>query len=183
LTPTPELEAEINKPTMGGQARLIASGLRRLVPKLSKNKVTLVFINQLRVNIMGGQYNPYSLPGGMSLGFYLSLRIEIKRAGWLKGGDDNIGQEVRFVIKKNKCHNRNGDGTYRYFFTGEFDAQGDLFDYAVERGLITKEGNTYFYQGVKLAVGKDKSMAAINENPSILSEVRELLLQQPQSSE
>lgn len=182
LNPTPELEAELGKPTMGGQARLITSALRRLVPIISRNNATVVLINQMRVNIMGGQYDPYTIPGGKALQFYSSLRLELKRVGFVKKGDNIQGIQIMFRTKKNKCSNRNDTGEFTYLYDSGFSAHINVVEEGEKQGIITRNGNTYHFGDVKLGVGKEKSLDAVNSDPSLLNQLREALSLPPLSS-
>lgn len=173
LVPTPEIEADINKPTMGGQARLIASGLRRLVPLVAKKDTVLILINQLRVNIMGGQYDPYITPGGMSLKFYTSVRIQISMMEKLKKGGDIIGQRVRFKMKKNKVGMNNDEGFVDFLYDQGFKSELDIIDVGTKKGVITRSGNTYTFGDIKLGVGKEKALEFVKSNESLLQQLRQ----------
>lgn len=180
LVPTPEIEADINKPTMGGQARLIAAGLRRIVPLVSKSNCVLLLINQQRVNIMGGQYDPYITPGGMSLKYYTSVRIELKMQDKLKKGDDVIGQRIRFRMKKNKVGMNNDEGIIEFVYGKGFNSELDLISMGVKKGVIRKEGNTHFYKDIKLGVGREKALDFLTSDSALQTLVRqEVLLSQP----
>lgn len=168
LVPIPEIESDINKPTMGGQARLIASGLRRLVPLVSKNNAVLIFINQLRKNIMGGSFDPYTKPGGMSLSFYISVSIRLSSLGKLKKGDEILGHRIKFQMKKNKVGMNNHEGELDFFFTDGFHSQLDLVEVGTKKGVLRKEGITYYFGEIKLGAGKEKANQAITEQPELL---------------
>lgn len=172
LVPAPELEAEINKPTMGGQARLIASGLRRLVPLVAKSNAVLILINQMRVNIMGGSYDPYITPGGMSLKYYTSVRMQVSIVDKLKKGDEVVGQRVRFKMKKNKVGMNNDEGILDFVYEQGFRSELDLVDVGLKMGKVTRAGNTYSYGETKLGVGKEKSLDFLKENPELEAKLR-----------
>lgn len=177
LVPTPEIESEINKPTMGGQARLIASGLRRLVPLVAKQDAVLIMINQLRLNIMGGQYDPYITPGGQSLKFYTSVRIEVKNIGKLKKGDDTVGQKVRYKMKKNKVGMNNDDGEFTFVYEKGFESKLNLIEAGTKKGVIDRVGNTYSFGDTKLGIGKEKAQEFLDANPELLEKVHQALRQ------
>ena len=172
LIPIPELEAEVNKPTMGGQARLVASGLRRLVPLVAKNDTVLIFINQLRKNIMGGTFDPYTKPGGMSLSFYISVSIRLANMGKLKKGDEILGQQIKFQMKKNKVGMNNHEGELKFLFADGFHSELNMVEVATKKGVLEREGNTYSFGEVKLGTGKEKANAALLENPQMLEQVK-----------
>lgn len=173
LTPTPELEAEINKPTMGGQARLIASALRRVVPLVAKQNAVLILINQMRVNIMGGQYDPYTTPGGMSLRFYTSIRMQITMMEKLKKGTDIVGQRIKFKMRKNKVGMNNDEGIIDLDYEKGFMSKLDLVDVGIKIGVIQRTGNTYSIGETKLGVGKEKALEALEASPELQSLVRQ----------
>jgi recombination protein RecA len=157
LTPKAEAEAEYGKPTMGAQARLMASGMRKLIGLVSKQKAIIIFINQLRMNIMGGQYDPYTLPGGQALKHYSSVMIELKKEKALMKGDKIVGYPIYIKIKKNKVGVPGEDCTVNLFFEDGFSAESNLLSLGEKAGLIRKEGNTIFYGDVKLGVGQNKA--------------------------
>jgi len=183
LNPTPELEAEFNKPTMGGQARMITGALRRLVPLFSKKKATMILINQMRVNIMGGQYNPYTIPGGMALQFYCSLRIKLNKKGDIKQGDRLVGLQVGFSTAKNKCSSRRDSGVFNYIFNKGFDSMVDIIEAGINAGIITKNGSNYSYKELPLGYGKPKAMASIYADLNLLNQIRVSLQLPPMSLE
>lgn len=172
LVPTPEIEADINKPTMGGQAKLIAAGLRRLVPLVAKKNVVLLLINQMRVNIMGGQYDPYITPGGMSLKFYTSVRIQVSSPEKLKKNGEVIGQRIKFKMKKNKVGMNNDEGLFDFVYNEGFTSQLDLLEVGTKKGILARSGNTYTFGDIKLGVGKDKSTEFLKENPQINEQIK-----------
>ena len=173
LVPTPEIEAEINKPTMGGQAKLIASGLRRLVPLVAKNKAVLILINQMRVNIMGGQYDPYITPGGMSLKFYASVRIQVSSPEKMKKDGEIVGQRIKFKMKKNKVGMNNYEGTFDFIYNKGFESRLDLVEIGTKIGIITRSGNTYMLGEKKLGVGKEKALEYLNSDSELQTLVRQ----------
>ena len=177
LIPVPEIEAEINKPTMGGQARLIASGLRRLVPLVAKNDTVLIFINQLRKNIMGGTFDPYTKPGGMSLSFYISVSIRLINMGKLKKGDEIVGQMIKFQMKKNKVGMNNHEGEMKFMFASGFESELNMVEVGTKKGVITRDGNTYIFGDTKLGVGKEKANAFLIEQPELMERLHQELEQ------
>lgn len=167
-----ELEAEVNKPTMGGQARLMANGLRRLVAPLAKSGAVLVFINQLRANVMGGQYDPYSIPGGMALRFYSTIILELKRGQILKRGEEQIGIDVVINVKKNKVGTPNTSATVTLLYESGFSAEADFLDIGEKAGVISHEGNTYSFSGEKLGIGQNKAREYLKANPETMSKIQ-----------
>src|SRR5690606_33904225 len=151
-------------PTMGAQARLVSQGLRKIIGLVAKHDTAVVFINQLRQNIMGGQCDPYIVSGGLALKFYTSIRLEIKRLSALAKGQKQIGQVLKFTTKKNKVAEPSKSCTVRYFFDTGYENNVNVFEIAEDAGVFTKEGNTYYYNGEKLAIGREKTNAVIENN-------------------
>lgn len=184
LVPKGEVEAEVGKTTIGAQARLISTALRKLVPPLAKSGAIVLFINQVRVNIMGGQYDPHTTPGGMALRFYKSVSLELKKYQGIKLGGEMVGMSIRVIVRKNKVHRPVDPFEIRFFFDRGFESEIDVVAAAEARGLITRQGNTYWYGEHKLALGKEKSNVFLNEHPELkASLLSELQLEPSQSSE
>jgi recombination protein RecA len=178
LVPKAEIEAEINRPQMGGQARLIASGLRRLVPLVAKNNCVLLFINQQRMNILGGQYNPFTTPGGMSLRFYTSVRMEVKRgdAISISGGKNIDGYQLKFFLRKNKVGKPKADAVLADFlFDSGFSSEADIVAAGISKGIIRREKTTYYFEDIKLGIGQPKVKTYLQENPDLREKILELL--------
>ena len=172
LTPKSEAEAEFGKPQMGSQARLMATGMRKLIGLVAKQKAIVIFINQLRMNIMGGQYDPYTLPGGQSLKHYSSVMMELKKEKALMKGDKIVGYPIHIKIKKNKVGLPGEECTVELFFQSGFSAESDILFLGEKAGLITKEGNTYFSGKNKLGVGQNKARQFLVDNPLLADELR-----------
>lgn len=177
INPTPELEAEVGKPTMGGQARLWASALRRLVPLVALQNAVLLLINQVRHNIMGGTYDPWVTPGGKALKFYSSVRIQLNRKDKLAKGDDIIGQRVEYKMKKNKVNMNNDVGYFDYIYNEGFVSDLDVVAIGIKKNILTREGNGYFFNGERIAIGREKTQEAIKVNPALSSQILEAIQQ------
>lgn len=168
LVPRAEIEADLNRPQMGGQARLIASGLRRLVPVVAKNNAVLLFINQQRMNILGGQYNPYTTPGGLSLRFYSSVRIELKRSTAISLSTGSIdGYQIKFCFKKNKVGKPSEEVVADFIFDSGFSSELDILAVAVRKNIIKNEKSTYYFGEVKLGYGQPKVRALIENDEKL----------------
>lgn len=177
LVPTAVAEAEHGKAMMGGQARLISVGLMKVVGVLSRMGGTLVFVNQLRANITGGQYDPWTLPGGHSLKFYSSIMLDLKKTDKLKSGERIIGQEIKIVVKKNKCAPTLGEEcAVQLFFEQGISSETDVMDAAIKLGVITLEGKTYFFNEQKLGVGQANARKFLEGNPEIIEQIKNRLL-------
>lgn len=178
IVPRGDIEAEAGKYMIGSQAKLISMELRKLVGPLSKNKATLVFISQLRMNILGGQYDPYTTPGGMSLKFYTSLSIQLKKTGVKKKGEETIGMVIEVKVKKNKVSRPNGRCELTFMFDEGFSTEDDVLNLGEAKGIIKIEGNTYYYKEQKLGVGINRARDFLKKNPTISSEIlQELTIQ------
>jgi recombination protein RecA len=177
LVPRPEAEAEIGKPTMGGQARLMAQGLRKLIGPINKNGAIIIFINQLRQNIMGGQYDPYTLPGGMALRFYSSVMLELKKDKAIVSGETLLGYEIRVRVKKNKVGTPAGECMIHLMFKDGFSAEADVLEAAEKLEIITRAGNTFYFGETKLGVGLNRVRTFLKDNPEIMAQIQDRLPQ------
>lgn len=177
LTPRAEIEAETGRPTMGGQARLISQALRKITPQVSKSNVVLLFINQLRMNIMGGQYDPYITSGGMALKFYASVRMDIKRRNMIKVGENVIGYETEIKIVKNKVGKPNGVGKTSIIFGEGFSPEWDVILLGLEKDIIKKQGNTYFFGEEKIGVGLNKTREELRTNRELFEKILQVVQQ------
>lgn len=163
LSARAEAEATINEPGIALQARLMSRALRRLTPMTAQKSATIVWVNQLR-HSLGVSYTPYSETGGNALKFYSSVSLELKKTGTLKSGDSIIGQEVTVTVVKNKVGKPGGKCILNLIFDEGFSGKVPIIDKALEEGWVTKEGNTYYYEGEKIGVGKDKAEQYINDH-------------------
>ena len=116
---------------------------------------------------MGGQWDPHITPGGMALKFYSSIRLEVKRTDAIKQGENLVGQRIRFRIKKNKVSHKASEGNIDLFYDRGFDSQLNLLEAAMEKGVITRKGNSYFYDDIKLGIGKSKVMEYLENHPDL----------------
>jgi recombination protein RecA len=139
---------------------------------VAKQKAIVIFINQLRMNIMGGQYDPYTLPGGQSLKHYSSVMMELKKEKALMKGDKIVGYPIHIKIKKNKVGLPGEECEVQLFFSSGFSGEADTLAMGEKAGLITKEGNTYFSGETKLGVGQNKARQFLIDNPKIAEELR-----------
>ena len=172
LTPKSEAEADFGKPQMGSQARLMATGMRKIIGLVAKQKAIVIFINQLRMNIMGGQYDPYILPGGQSLKHYSSVMMELKKEKALMKGDKIVGYPIHIRIKKNKVGLPGEECTVNLFFQDGFSAEADLISLGEKSGLINKVKTSYFYGETRLGVGQNQARQFLIDNPKIAEELR-----------
>lgn len=179
LVPRAEAEAEHGKSPMAIQARLVSQMLRKLISPIAKNNTAVVFINQLRINLMAiNPYDKYTVTGGMALRFYSSIRLQIKRSKALMKGSEAIGYLLIFKITKNKLARLSDDCIIDYLFDGGFQKDGNIVDIAIKKGVLRREGNTIFHGEEKLEVGKEKTEQFLRDNPKIREKVISELLPQ-----
>jgi len=171
LTPKAELEGDMGDSKMGLQARLMSQALRKLTANISKTNTTCIFINQLRekIGVMFG--NPETTTGGNALKFYASIRLDIRRIGQLKDGDEAVGNQTRVKVVKNKVAPPFRKAEFDIMYGEGISKTGEIIDLGVEYGIIKKSGSWYSYGETKLAQGRDASKALIKENPELAAEL------------
>ena len=172
LVPRAEIEGEMGDHHVGLQARLMSQALRKLTAQVKKSETCLMFINQLRMKIGVTFGSPETTTGGNALKFYSSMRIDVRRIGQLKVGEEIMGHRARIKIVKNKLAPpfRTAEVDVRYG-TG-FDAVADLLDIAVERDLVTKNGAHYSFDGDAIGHGREKARARMLEDPALVDRIR-----------
>ena len=171
LTPKAEIEGEMGDNKVGLQARLMSQALRKLTATINKTQTTCIFINQLRekIGVMFG--NPETTPGGNALKFYASVRLDIRKIGQIKDGDNVIGNQVRLKVIKNKVAPPFRKAEFDLMFNEGISKVGELIDLGVENGVLTKSGSFYSYEGTKLAQGRDAAKNVLRENPDLADEI------------
>lgn len=180
LTPKAEIEGDIGDSHMGLQARLMSQALRKLTAIISKSKTGVIFINQIRdkIGVMWG--NPETTPGGKALKFYSSMRLDIRRIGSIKKGDETIGNRVRVKIVKNKCAAPFKSAEFDIMFDEGISRSSTLIDLAIDHHVLEKSGSWLAYNNEKIGQGRDAVRHYLRENPKLLEEietrVREKLL-------
>lgn len=185
LTPKAEIEGEMGDSLPGLQARLMSQALRKITGSTAKTKTTVVFINQLRMKIgimMPGQ-SPETTTGGNALKFYASVRIDIRRIGSVKKGDEIIGNQVKIKIVKNKMAPPFRIANTEILFGEGISRLGELLDIGVDERIIDKAGAFYKYNGETLGQGKDNARLFLRDNPDVTEEienkVKEILFKKP----
>ena len=171
LTPKAEIEGEMGESKMGLQARLMSQALRTLTATISKTTTTCIFINQLRdkLGVMFG--SPETTTGGNALKFYASVRIDIRRIGQIKNGDEVLGNMTRVKVVKNKVAPPFRKCEFEILFGEGISRNGELLDLGVELGIVKKSGSWFSYEGTKLAQGRDASKDVIADNPELAEEI------------
>jgi len=177
LTPKAEIEGDMGASHMGLQARLMSQALRKLTAIISKTKVVLIFINQIRQKIGIVFGNPETTSGGNALKFYASVRIEIRRSAQIKQGENIMGNQVKIKIVKNKVAPPFKTCIFDIMYNEGISVSGDVLTLGTEKGVIDKKGNSYSYGEVKMGVGKETAKGFLKENPKILLEIRNKILE------
>ena len=173
LVPKAELEGDMGDSKMGLQARLMSQALRKLTGALSNTNTTAIFINQLRekIGVMFG--NPETTTGGNALKFYASVRLDIRRIGAVKEGEEVIGSETRVKVVKNKVAPPFKQAEFQILYGSGINRMGEVVDYGVKLGMIDKAGAWYSYQGNKIGQGKNNVMKYLQENPAVAQELEQ----------
>jgi len=171
LTPKAELEGEMGDSKMGLQARLMSQALRKLTAAINKTNTTCIFINQLRdkIGVMFG--NPETTTGGNALKFYASVRLDIRRIGQLKDGDEIKGSQVRVKVVKNKVAPPFRKAEFDVMFGEGISRTGEIIDLGAELGVIKKSGSWYSYNDTKLGQGRDAAKQCVGDNPELAEEL------------
>jgi recombination protein RecA len=173
LVPRAEIEGEMGEAQMGLQARLMSQALRKLTGAVSKSKTALIFINQLRekIGVMFG--NPETTTGGRALKFYASVRIDIRRIGAIKDGENVVGGRTRVKVVKNKLAPPFREAEFDVTYGEGVSREGDLIDIAVEHKIIEKSGAWFAYGGERLGQGRENVKNFLKENVDVRSAIEE----------
>jgi recombination protein RecA len=176
LVPRQELEGEIGDSHIGLQARLMSQSMRKLTGAIAKSKTSVIFINQIRekIGVMFG--SPETTPGGRALKFYSSCRIDVRRIGQIKDGEQVIGQRVRCKVVKNKVAPPFRIAEFDMMHTNGISYEGDLLDLGVAQKVVARSGSWFKYGETHLGQGKEKARQFLMDNPQIAEEIREKLL-------
>ncbi|MFA5469383.1 MAG: recombinase RecA, partial [Bacteroidales bacterium] len=175
LTPKAELEGEMGDSKVGLQARLMSQALRKLTATISKTNTTCIFINQLRekIGIMFG--NPETTTGGNALKFYSSVRLDIRRIGQIKDGDEVIGNQTRVKVVKNKVAPPFRKAEFDIMYGGGISKTGELIDLGSDLGIIKKSGSWYSYKDSRLGQGREAAKECMRDNPELAEEIEKLI--------
>ena len=171
LTPKAEIDGEMGDNRVGLQARLMSQALRKLTATINKTQTTCIFINQLRekIGVMFG--NPETTTGGNALKFYASVRLDIRRVSQIKDGDEVLGNQVRVKVVKNKVAPPFKKAEFDLMFDEGISRSGEIVDLGVAKGILTKSGSWFSYNGQKLAQGRDAVKKLLRENPDLADEL------------
>lgn len=183
LTPQAEIDGDMGDSHMGLQARLMSQALRKLTGIINKSKATVIFINQIRMKIGVMFGNPETTTGGNALKFYASVRMDIRRTGQIKVGDDIIGNRTKVKIVKNKIAPPFRLAEFDIMYNEGISKTGDILDLAAQYGVVEKSGAFYKYGGETIGQGRDKTKTFLKENPEIMSEIDNKVREAVKSSE
>jgi recombination protein RecA len=171
LTPKAEIEGDMGDSLPGLQARLMSQALRKLTATIKKTNCTVIFINQIRMKIGVMFGSPETTTGGNALKFYASVRLDIRRTGTIKKGDDAIGNETKVKVVKNKVAPPFKTAEFDILFGEGISREGEVIDMGVEAKIIEKSGAWYAYQGEKIGQGRDNAREFLRENPDLAFEI------------
>ena len=171
LTPQAEIDGVMGQSHMGLQARLMSQALRKLTAIAANTKTTIIFINQIRMNIGVRWGNPETTSGGTALKFYTSQRIEIRRAAKLKKNEEIIGNRVKIKIAKNKLAAPFKTTELDIIFNKGISLETDVINYGIKKDVITKKGITLSFGEEKIGVGIDKARTFLEENPKMVEKI------------
>ena len=173
LIPQRELEGEIGDSHVGLQARLMSQAMRKLTGAIAKSKTSVIFINQIRekIGVMFG--SPETTPGGRALKFYSSCRIDVRKIGQIKDGEDVVGQRVRGKIVKNKVAPPFRLAEFDMMHSDGISYEGDIIDMALDAKIVVRSGAWFRYGDIQLGQGREKAKIFLKENPEITQKIRE----------
>lgn len=171
LTPKAELEGEMTDANVGLQARMMSKALRKITGIVKKNNILCIFINQIRMKIGVMFGSPETTTGGNALKFYASVRLDIRRTGSTKKGDEVIGNDTKIKVVKNKMAPPFREAKTQIMFGEGMDIYGELIDFAVDQKIVDKAGAWFSYNGDKIGQGKENVKKHLKDNPDIFDEL------------
>lgn len=171
LVPKAEIEGEMGDPHVGLQARLMSQALRKLVSAISKSKTCVIFTNQIRMKIGVMYGSPETTTGGNALKFYSTMRLDIRRIGPIKEGQDVIGNRTKVKVVKNKIAPPFREVEFDIIYGRGISKEGEVLDLGVEANLIEKSGTWYSYNGERLGQGRENAKSFLKDHPELISEV------------
>lgn len=171
LVPQAEIDGDMGDSHMGLQARLMSQALRKLTGIISKSKTTVIFINQIRMKIGVMFGNPETTTGGNALKFYASIRLDIRRIGQIKSGEEIIGNRTKVKVVKNKIAPPFRIAEFDIMYNEGISKTGDVLDLAVQHGVVGKSGAWFDYADGKIGQGREASKDYLKENPKLLVEI------------
>ena len=177
LTPKAEIEGEMGDSHMGLQARLMSQALRKLTGNIKRSNTIVIFINQIRMKIGVMFGNPETTTGGNALKFYASVRLDIRRIGSIKNGDEVVGNQTRVKVVKNKVAPPFREAEFEIMYGAGISRNGEIIDMGVTHNLIEKSGSWYAYNGERIGQGKENAKSFLDQRPEIAREIEGKLRQ------
>ncbi|MDO8336551.1 MAG: DNA recombination/repair protein RecA, partial [Candidatus Saccharibacteria bacterium] len=171
LVPQAEIDGDMGDSHMGLQARLMSQALRKLTGIINKSKTTVIFINQIRMKIGVMFGNPETTTGGNALKFYSSVRLDIRRIGQIKQGDEIIGNRTKVKVVKNKVAPPFRVAEFDIMYNEGISKTGDVLDLAVDKEIVGKAGAWFDYKDEKIGQGREATKLYLKENPKVLAEI------------
>ena len=175
LVPRAEIEGDMGDSLPGLQARLMSQALRKLTASIGRSNCTVIFINQIRMKIGVMFGSPETTTGGNALKFYASVRLDIRRIGGLKKGDEVVGNETRVKVVKNKVAPPFKEAVFDILYGEGISREGEIIDMGVAQGIVEKAGAWYSYNGEKIGQGKDNTREYLRQNPELAAEIENLV--------
>jgi recombination protein RecA len=180
LTPKAEIEGEMGDAHVGLQARLMSQALRKLTGNIKRSNTIVIFINQIRMKIGVMFGNPETTTGGNALKFYASVRLDIRRIGAIKNGEEVVGNQTRVKVVKNKVAPPFREAEFEIMYGAGISRTGEVIDIGVAQGLVEKSGSWYSYNGERIGQGKENARTFLEQHPDIAqtieTKIREKLL-------
>jgi recombination protein RecA len=177
LVPKAELEGQMGDTHVGIQARLMSQALRKLTGISAKSRTSVIFINQIREKIGVMYGSPETTPGGRALKFYSSLRIDVRKIGMLKEGEQVIGTRVRAKVVKNKVAPPFREAEFDLLFESGMSREGDILDVAADCGVVSRTGTWFSFGDLRLGQGRDNARVFLRENPEVFKQIRAKVLE------
>src|SRR5271155_2942297 len=171
LVPRAEIEGEMGEPQMGLQARLMSQALRKLTSIIARSRTIVVFINQIRMKIGVMFGNPETTTGGNALKFYSSVRMDIRRIGAIKNGEEVVGSMTRVKVVKNKVAPPFRETEFEIMYGTGISKEGELIEWGVLHNMIEKSGSWYSYKGERIGQGKDNARTFLQQHPEIAKDI------------
>jgi recombination protein RecA len=175
LTPKAEIEGEMGDTHVGLQARLMSQALRKLTANIKRSNCLVIFINQIRMKIGVMFGSPETTTGGNALKFYSSVRLDIRRIGAIKKGDEVVGNETRVKVVKNKVAPPFKKAEFEILYGQGVSREGEIIDLGVAEGIVEKSGSWYSYNGDRVGQGKENAREFLIENPAVAAEIEKQL--------
>jgi recombination protein RecA len=171
LTPKSEIEGEMGDMQMGSHARLMSQALRKLTGNIKRSNTMVIFINQIRMKIGVMFGNPETTTGGNALKFYASVRLDIRRIGAIKNGEEVVGNQTRVKVVKNKVAPPFREAEFEIMYGAGISREGEIIDLGSENGVIEKSGAWYSYKGERIGQGKDNTRTFLKEHPEMARDI------------